>query len=1051
MIKRLLRLILEICVISIALVAVVLFYVSHHVDTVEFRQQFTNAIGKVVGNPVVLEGELNIALYPALSLEVLDLALEDAAKVSDKPLARFDRLLVNVRLIPLMSRRVDIESIIVEGMDINIVQSESGTVNWGELAGRPQPDISTGFGGEEQLAGISLSELDVKDATIIYDDLKSGQIWSLRGVTFRTGAIVPGDPIPFSAKSRFAWNDDFIQSEIILKGIVESDENHNLTLREGSISATFDGSILPDGEEPGELAAKILMDWDKKTVALENLRFHFLGLRADGKLKSTDLTKEFKSTGHITVKPFKPRDLITHYFPDASLDSVDGLDSAALATSIQIDESGIALKSLVASLDDLTVRGSVSTHGFADPYLSFGLRGGMVNIDKYLPLFASDEPFYWEDFNLSFWGGLRGKGTVRVDGLTLYGTAISDIRLDINADGKKLIFDAGAIRKGQGSLGGKAEFCIGKNAESKQTTLGIDMELTAESQKDGFAFLNQKPLNISGKGTIDAQINVKTINCPDKGRSIEILRALSGRVGLKLGKGAGRYVDELESYSLEYDAVEGGVRFSPLRSKKDGYYAYSIDSTLKGRGKGKVRKFNMSAKGPLVTAVDELHLTSAGLRSDVRVSGPMIVKSTSHVHATGKVGFDSKKKWVKIASGSLKALDATLNGNVRVTNLNKNFKAQGDLDLRHADIKRIVYLLTKYDLKTEDPAALTAVSGISQFTADKNGFKLTALEGKLDGMSFSGQVSGDGFLDPLLTFSLSAGIFDLDRYLPPSDKRNENLKPGETPKRPSHVELPLPILRWLNFDGKAWFEEFKLVDIRTQNVSGLVQAKKGKINVSKMSGDIYGGKIAGEWKGLVGKRRLSTHLKLYIKGMKAGPFMQDIAERDYVRGRTDATIDLTSAGATDEAILGNLAGEVSGLVKDGSFKFTGYDYKPPKVDPGNEKMFNDKHADLSKRRTLFSKAAAKFTVRKGVFIVDKSRLDSPLLTSTGKGTINLPARSINLSVRNDFVALPSVPMVISGHLSNPQIRFPKTKILSDTVKNILSLPEKSFHFFTDLF
>lgn len=1043
-VKRLLGITLEIGVIGIMLVAAGLFFASYYVDTEEFQDRFSQTLSQVVGNPVKLNGELNIALYPSLSLEVLDLVMEDGQDVSKEPLVRFKRILVNVRLIPLLSHQVDINSIIVDGMEIHVVRSGDGTLNWQRTLSSQQPDISTGFGGEGELAGISLKELEVNEAAIVYEDRQHDQSGALRGINFRTGAIVPGRPVPFIATSRFAWDEDAIKSEISLKGILEVDGLEKVILRDGSVDATFGGTLLPKGAKPGELTAKILMDWEKRSIALDHIHFHLLGLRADGKLKSGDLSQSLSATGHITVKPFNPGKLVERFFPELPLSSIDGLKSAALASYVQVSTDGIQLNNCVASLDDLTVRGSIGTEGFIDPRLKFNLRGGLVDIDKYLPLFATDEPFYWEDFNLPFWANIRGSGTVRVDGLTLFETAISDIRLAVDADDKRIAFDAGAIRKGQGSLGGKAELRIGSNGEAGDPTLGMDVSIVAESQKEGFAFLNQPPVNISGKGTVKTDLHVNTMDCPPKERSINLLRALKGNVGLSLG--AGEFVHTgKKRFVLEYDDAHFKVKFSSRPIRKSGLYAFSVDSNLNGRGRGRFRKFAVSAKGELASAVDELHVTSPGLKTEVRLSGPLYVEKNHNFHATGKVAFDSKKHWVKIAQASVRTLEAALMGNVALTNVHDAIKASGNLDLKQANIKRLAYMLADEELETDDPDALTTVSALAKLSADRKGFRLTDLEGRFDGVAFSGRVSGNGYVDPLLKFTLSAGVFDLDRYLPPSEDEPEEV----TPKNPVPVELPLNVLQWLNFDGRAWFEGFTLAKIKARNVSGNVQALKGKLAITDVKGDVYGGRLLGSAKGVVGKRSLSSHIKVSVRGMESGPFMLDRAKHEYLNGETNADIDLTGVGGTDEAILNSLAGKVSATIRNGSFKFTGFE--PEVRIEGEQKMFAREKADRTKRRTLFHVANARFIVRRGTFVVDHFLLDSPLLKSTAKGGFNLAKRNINISLTNDFVAVPSVPMQIVGHLSNPEIKFPKTKMLNDTVRNILSLPEKSFKFFRDLF
>jgi AsmA protein len=183
--------------------------------------------------------------------------------------------------------------------------------------------------------------------------------------------------------------------------------------------------------------------------------------------------------------------------------------------------------------------------------------------------------------------------------------------------------------------------------------------------------------------------------------------------------------------------------------------------------------------------------------------------------------------------------------------------------------------------------------------------------------------------------------------------------------------------------------------------------------------------------------------------MQAGLLMTDMAGRDYVRGVTDLDLDLASSGKTDDDIVAALSGTTRVEIVDGSFKFSGYDAKPT-VD--EHRMSGQTANDPKLRRTVFKKAVNAFDVAKGVFTVRTLRVEAPpVLQCEGSGYFNLPDNTIDLSIRNDFVAVPSVTFNIVGKLTDPEVRIPKGKIVNDTVRNILSLPEKSFNFLRDLF
>ena len=101
---------------------------------------------------------------------------------------------------------------------------------------------------------------------------------------------------------------------------------------------------------------------------------------------------------------------------------------------------------------------------------------------------------------------------------------------------------------------------------------------------------------------------------------------------------------------------------------------------------------------------------------------------------------------------------------------------------------------------------------------------------------------------------------------------------------------------------------------------------------------------------------------------------------------------------------------------------------------------------------MFRRATGDFNVKNGVFFMDTMRVEAPpVLQSYGEGFFSLPDNAIDMSIRNDFVAVPSVTIQIVGKLSDPQVRVPTGKIVNETVRNILSLPARSFNFLRELF
>ncbi|WP_285905887.1 AsmA family protein [Pseudodesulfovibrio pelocollis] len=1048
MIGRIGKILLEVAVVCIIAVAAALLWASYYVDSEEFRHRFTTLAEEALGRPVRLDGGLDIALYPMLSLEVSGLTVADAPEFGDAPLAEIDTVHVSVRLLPLFSRSVEIESIVIKGVRANVIRLAEGTFNWlallDNLGGMESADTAS-----FRIDTVSLSELEVSNASVAYRDVQSGVHFDLGGIDLRTGGMRSGQRVSFVAGSHFSWDHGGVQSKLSLQGMIRVDQGWSgFAMEDATVYASVGGRFLPRGASPGELVARLVVDWDKGVVALDGMRVRFLGLMAEGSLRSDDLTSSLGATGTITLHPFTPAEIITRYAPKAPVSKVDGLRRGALSTAMKVDGKGLSLIGLTLTLDDLTLRGDLSVTDFGTPAWAFDLRGDTFDLDRYLPLIMTDEPFVWADYPLDFFHGFRGKGTLAMDSFTLLGTTSADVRLDMEARDGSIESKSSAVAPDGVALDAGAHFAIGRDQASGHPTLALRSEVRAVSAPAGFAALGSAPVRLRGPSTLVARVETTPLVCPPDVRSIGILRAVSGQASLSMGKGrVGITGRDGQNVLREVAGVETSASFKARAGTSGDNFDFTVSATVQAKGARQGESLILNLAGPLSVGVDGPYAASRGLSSSGQVAGPIFLDRDGAASLAGELAFDTRSHTASLTRGVLTALGTDLQGDVHVTNLDRKFKASGSLSVPSADPGQIIRELGGGTIATRDPEALGAASFASRFTLDAEGFTLDDVIAQFDGMPIRGRVVGTGLDDPMLSFDFDAGALNIDRYLPPPLTEEEKRAGNVTRKPP--VDLPLKFLRALRLDGQGRFDEFRLGRVRAREFSAKVAADAGNIRVHDATGTVHEGALAGELSGQVGQDSLAVKLRLDINQMQAGLLLEDMAGRDYVRGTTNVFFDLESTGRTDDDILANLSGAARAQIRNGSFKFTGYDAKPaPEPDRSRGQMADDPRT----RRTVFWKALGEFAVQQGVFTAQTFRVEAPpVLQCYGSGWFSLPDDAIDLSIRNDFVAVPSLTMEIFGKLSDPEVRIPKDRILNDTVRNILSLPERSFNFLRDIF
>jgi len=128
---------------------------------------------KATGRDLVLAGPIDLAVSfsPAIALE--DVQLANADWGSRPEMVTFDRLEVEVALLPLLSGEIAVRRLILVKPDILLETDPQGRGNWVPTASTGEPGEATGAGGTAALP--SFDAVEIRDGRVTYRDGRSGQ------------------------------------------------------------------------------------------------------------------------------------------------------------------------------------------------------------------------------------------------------------------------------------------------------------------------------------------------------------------------------------------------------------------------------------------------------------------------------------------------------------------------------------------------------------------------------------------------------------------------------------------------------------------------------------------------------------------------------------------------------------------------------------------------------------------------------------------------------------------------------------------------------------
>lgn len=375
------------------------------VDPNDYKDEIVQAVKARTGRDLTIGGDIKLSLFPWLGVELPALELSNAAGFGAQPMARVQAAGVKVKLLPLLSKKLEVDKLSLNGLVLNLAKDRAGRGNWEGLTGKDKPAAPEEKAEGMGLAGFSIGGIAVRDAELHWDDQASGARYHVRKLALTTGALA-------------------------------SDKTADVTLG-------FDlESGQPKVSTPVSLRMQLAFDAGTQDLNVPALTLELAGLSLNAKLRGQKILDAPALDGELHIKPFNLRALLEKLnMPYAAADK-DALTQMALDAPFHYSGQRLALKDLKLTLDKSELTGSFELRDFAKPAYRFDLGVNEIVVDRYLaaaqpgasatpPAAAAAAPAKSEA--PAALRTLSADGTLRVRALSAFGIKASDATVTVSA------------------------------------------------------------------------------------------------------------------------------------------------------------------------------------------------------------------------------------------------------------------------------------------------------------------------------------------------------------------------------------------------------------------------------------------------------------------------------------------------------------------------------------------------------------------------------------------------------------------------------------------
>ncbi|GBE08557.1 putative assembly protein [bacterium BMS3Bbin11] len=223
-------------------------------DANDYREQMANGFKKATGREISIAGELNTSFFPWIGIQTGAIAIANAPGFGDAPLAGIRGAKIKLKLIPLFNGEVQMETVVLEGVQANLVTLKNGKTNWDfgtteAATGSTETEASPGD-NRKVLAALAIGGIEMKNASITWDDRQSGTKLELTNMDLETGAIIFDTPIAVSFSTNFAVNGEEMtgsmqaRTDLKLASDLQSLKLNNFAINVDATGTALDGGIL---------------------------------------------------------------------------------------------------------------------------------------------------------------------------------------------------------------------------------------------------------------------------------------------------------------------------------------------------------------------------------------------------------------------------------------------------------------------------------------------------------------------------------------------------------------------------------------------------------------------------------------------------------------------------------------------------------------------------------------------------------------------------------------------------------------------------------------
>jgi len=385
--KKLIKRGLQASAFLLSVIMLLVLVISLLFDPNDYKHHVTEFVQQKTGHQFKINGPVELQWFPPAGLRLSEVELNTSQDAEGHPLFTAASLALEVNLWALLEHHVRIDDLKLNQPVVNLVSDQAGQGNWESLLHSPPDQVSQWNGDSTADSGFTLAihRIQLQDASVHWQDDKSGKGFDLEHLNVSTGDLLTGTPASIEVQLSLSTVQPAMNLDLLLNGELSGDENfEEIAITGLAIEATAHGENIQEAGLQLKLVADGNLNFSDESFQLNDLSIAGTDTRITGQLHGKGFSGLPQLNGRLVMQQTNLRSWLTAL--GIAMDTPDSRALTRVSADIGLQQQGesLLLHPIRVQLDDSTIQGRAQIRMEDNLQINGQLTIDRIDLDRYL-------------------------------------------------------------------------------------------------------------------------------------------------------------------------------------------------------------------------------------------------------------------------------------------------------------------------------------------------------------------------------------------------------------------------------------------------------------------------------------------------------------------------------------------------------------------------------------------------------------------------------------------------------------------------------------------